>query len=59
LDIGENIRLIEDLMFYLEKENSLGVVVFVDFRKAFDTNDWNYLEQAFPLFNFARFSAML
>jgi len=35
--IGENIRLIEDLMFYTEKENLPGIAVFLDFRKAFDT----------------------
>lgn len=50
--IGENIRLIQDLMFYLEKENSPGTAVFVDFRKAFDTIEWNYLEKALALFNF-------
>ena len=50
--IGENIRLIQDLMSYLEKENSPGIAVFVDFRKAFDTIEWNYLEKALALFNF-------
>ena len=50
--IGENIRLIQDLMFYLEKENSPSIAVFVDFRKAFDTIEWNYLEKALALFNF-------
>lgn len=39
-------------MFYLEKENSPGIAVFVDFRKAFDTIEWNYLEKALALFNF-------
>ena len=50
--IGENIGLIQDLMFYLEKENSPGIAVFVDFRKAFDSIEWNYLEKALALFNF-------
>ncbi|KAL9968540.1 hypothetical protein ACROYT_G020647 [Oculina patagonica] len=50
--IGENIRLIQDLMFHLDKENSPGIAVFVDFRKAFDTIEWNYLEKALTLFNF-------
>ena len=50
--IGENIRLIQDPMFYLEKENSTGMAVFVDFRKAFDTIEWNYLGKALMLFNF-------
>ena len=50
--IGENIRLIQDLMFHLDKENSPGIAVFVDFRKAFDTIEWNYLKKALTLFNF-------
>ena len=48
--IGENIRLIQDLMFYLEKVNSPGIAVFVDFWKAFDTIEWNYLEKPLKLF---------
>ena len=39
-------------MFYLEKENSPGIAVFVDFRKAFDTIEWIYLEKTLALFNF-------
>jgi len=39
-------------MFYLEKENSPCMAVFVDFQKAFDTIEWNYLEKALMLFNF-------
>ena len=50
--IGENIRLIQDLMFYLEKENSPGIAVFIDFRKAFYTIEWNFLEKALALLNF-------
>jgi len=33
--IGENIRLIQDLMFYLEKENSPGLAVFCGFPESF------------------------
>ena len=36
----------------LEKENSADMAVFVDFRKAFKSIDWNYLEKALMLFNF-------
>ena len=50
--IGENIRLIQDLMFYTEKENLPGIAVFIDFRKAFDTIEWHYLEKALTHFNF-------
>ena len=50
--IGENIRLIQDLMFYTEKENLTGIAVFLDLRKAFDTIEWHYLEKALIHFNF-------
>ena len=50
--IGENIRLKQDLMFYTEKENLPGIAVFIDFRKAFDTIEWHYLEKALTHFNF-------
>ena len=50
--IGENIRLIQDLMFYTEKENLPGIAVFIDFRKVFDTIEWHYLEKALTHFNF-------
>ena len=50
--IGKNIRLIQDLMFYTEKENLPGIAVFLDFRKAFDTIEWHYLEKALTHFNF-------
>ena len=49
--IGENIRLIQDLMFYTEKENLPGIAVFIDFRKAFDTIEWHYLEKVLTHFN--------
>ena len=39
-------------MFYTEKENLPGIAVFLDFRKAFDTIEWHYLEKALTHFNF-------
>ena len=39
-------------MFYTEKENLPGIAVFIDFRKAFYTIEWHYLEKALTLFNF-------
>ena len=51
--IGENIiTLIQDLMFYTDKENLPGIAVFLDFRKAFDTIEWHYLKRALSLSNF-------
>ena len=39
-------------MFYTEKENLPGIAAFLDFRKAFDTIEWHYLEKALTHFNF-------
>ena len=50
--IGENIRLIQDLMFYTKNVNIPVIAIFIDFRKAYDTIEWNYLEKSLHLFNF-------
>ena len=33
---GKNIRIIYDLLYYTEKENVPGLLLLVDFEKAFD-----------------------
>ena len=38
--IGENIRLINSVIDYAEKQNIPGLLLFVDFEKAFDTLEW-------------------
>ena len=50
--IGENVRLIQDVMFYTKREEQPGIAIFLDFRKAFDTIEWNYLQTALKTFNF-------
>ena len=50
--IGENIRLIQDIMFYTKTMEKTGIAIFLDFRKAFDTIEWNYINAALKLFNF-------
>ena len=37
--IGQNIRLIQDIMEVTESENIHGIALFIDFKKAFDTLD--------------------
>ena len=50
--IGENIRLIQDVMFYTKNANTPGIAFFLDFRKASDTIERNYVLSALKLFNF-------
>ena len=35
--IGENVRLIYDLIHYTDKQNQKGIAIFLDFKKAFDS----------------------
>ena len=49
--IGENMRLIH-IMFYTKRMNSPGIAIFLDFRKAFDSTEWDYLKAALTAFNF-------
>ena len=41
--IGENIRQLQDIIEYTSKFNLPGLVVFLDFEKAFDSLEWNFL----------------
>ena len=50
--IGENVRLIYDLIHYAEKLNKKGIALFLDFKKAFDSIEWNYLLETLQPFNF-------
>ena len=50
--IGENIRLINHIMQYTLKKNMCGTVLFIDFKKAFDSIEWSFLHKALQSFNF-------
>lgn len=50
--IGENTRLLYDLMHYLEQNNKIGLLLLVDFEKAFDSIEWEFLTKALKSFNF-------
>lgn len=50
--IGENIRLIYDLFCYTEHENKPGLLLLVDFEKAFDSVSWSFINNVLDYFNF-------
>ena len=50
--IGQNVRLLNDIMEYTEAKNLPGILLFIDFRKAFDTIEWNLLHKCIELYNF-------
>ena len=51
-NIADNIRAIEDLLYQTEALNIPGLIICVDFRKAFDSIDWTFLELTLEKFNF-------
>ena len=50
--IDQNVRLLNDIMEYTEAKNHPGILLFIDFRKAFDTIEWNFLLKCIELCNF-------
>jgi len=50
--IGENIRSILDIMDYTKATNLPGVLLFIDFEKAFDSLEWDFVNKCLQLFNF-------
>ena len=50
--IGENTRLIYDLLDYTEERNIPGLLLFIDFEKAFDSVSWKFLDKTLHFFNF-------
>jgi len=50
--IGQNIRLLCDLLEQTELENIPGILLQLDFRKAFDTIEWPMIQQVLSIFNF-------
>ena len=50
--IGDNIRLIYDTINYLTCSNSPGLLLCLDFEKAFDSLDWSFLHKVLIEFGF-------
>lgn len=50
--IGENIRLLYDIMNYTEKQEIPGMLLLIDFEKAFDSVSWEFLFKVLEFFKF-------
>ena len=50
--IGENIRIIEDIMTYTDLKHLPGYIILIDFEKAFDSVEWSFLLKSLASFNF-------
>ena len=49
---GETIRSIYDIMDWTVNENIPGLMIFIDFQKAFDSIEWDFLFKCIEAFNF-------
>ena len=50
--IGENTRLVYDLMQLVDKNNIPGLLLLIDFEKAFDSLSWSFMQKVLSSFNF-------
>lgn len=50
--IGENTRLIYDILHLTENLNIPGLLLIVDFKKAFDLISWKFIMNVLDFFNF-------
>lgn len=50
--IGDNIRLIYDMIAFLEERNLPGLMLNIDFKKAFDSVNWEFMLKVLEAFGF-------
>lgn len=50
--IGENTRLVLDIMQHLEEQRRSGMILLADFEKAFHSIEWPYLSKLLNTYNF-------
>ena len=50
--IGDSIRVLQDVMSYTMQKKLSGLLLFIDFEKAFDTIEWEFIWKALKKFNF-------
>ena len=50
--IGQNMRLLSDIMEFSDSKKCQGILLFVDFEKVFDTLEWSFISKALEVSNF-------
>ena len=50
--IGQNIRLLLDVLDYTKTKQKPGILLFLDFEKAFDSLNWNFIDKCLQKFGF-------
>jgi hypothetical protein len=50
--IGEYRRLSYDIMHYTDENDIPGLLLLIEFEKAFDTSSWNVIKNTLTFFNF-------
>ena len=50
--MGTNIRLVSDIIDYFDMMGDSGFLLMLDFKKAFDSLEWNFLLRSLQYFNF-------
>ena len=53
--IGQNARLLNDPMEYTDVKKISGIFLFIEFGKAFDSIEWNFIKRSLELFNLGPF----
>ena len=52
--IGENIRIIYIVLFETQRQNIPGLILSIDFEKAFDTVSWKFIDKTLKYYNFGQ-----
>ena len=52
--MGENLRLLYDLMDYTNHKDLPGLLLLIDFEKAFDSVSWEFMFKVLDFYNFGK-----
>ena len=50
--IGDNTRIVYDLMQFVDEKNTPGLLLLIDFEKAYDSLSWSFMKNVLKSFNF-------